>query len=265
MEVVSLNCWYGKAWDELEPYLKEKAKSTDVFLFQEVSASRFLGRVSPEGFRWDLLNKLKEVLSQYGGFYTPLVSGVGFDYKSVVDEITWGQAVFVGSHLKVISAHSICVYGEPVNFLNEDLANFPVAIQGLRLSNDEKVFNVFNFHGTHLPGDKLDTPQRLRQSQSVLDFMRRYPGIKILGGDFNLMPDTQSIKMIEDAGYRDLIKDFGVECTRSPLNIYWDSKARQLFADYMFVGGGVRVKEFRAEEVLVSDHLPLVLDFDLEN
>ena len=65
------------------------------------------------------------------------------------------------------------------------------------------------------PGHKLDTPVRLRQSKLILDFLKDKVGSKIIGGDFNLLPETRSVEMFEKAGYRNLIKEFGIKNTRN--------------------------------------------------
>ena len=48
--------------------------------------------------------------------------------------------------------------------------------------------------------------------------MKDKVGPKIIGGDFNLNPDTESIKMFEEAGYKNLIKDFKIENTRNEIS-----------------------------------------------
>jgi len=85
-----------------------------------------------------------------------------------------------------------------------------------------------------------------------------------LGGDFNLYPQTKSIKIFEEAGYRNLIKDFGVKETRN--KFAWEQfpdEEKQHFADYCFVSKNIKIIDFQVPNVLISDHNPLILDFDI--
>jgi endonuclease/exonuclease/phosphatase family metal-dependent hydrolase len=74
------------------------------------------------------------------------------------------------------------------------------------------------------------------------------------------MPDTESIRMIEQTGMRNLIADFGIATTRSELSYaQYPPDDRQHFADFAFVSPEARVVDFRVPRVNISDHLPLVL------
>ena len=116
---------------------------------------------------------------------------------------------------------------------------------------------IFNLHGLVQSNGKVDTPERLEQSQKIIECMERIPGRKILSGDFNLLPDTHSIKMLEESGLRNLIKEYGVTSTRTSLY-----KKEQRFADYMFVGENIFVKDFKILPDEVSDHNAMYLEFE---
>ncbi len=113
---------------------------------------------------------------------------------------------------------------------------------------------VCNFHGLWNGKGKTDTPERLAQSEKILAFLKSLSGDVVLMGDFNLLPDTESIKMLEDAGYKNLIKEYGITSTRT--SFYTKSEK---FADYAFVSSGVEVTSFRVLPDEVSDHAALEL------
>jgi endonuclease/exonuclease/phosphatase family metal-dependent hydrolase len=121
---------------------------------------------------------------------------------------------------------------------------------------------ICNMHGHPKPVDKLDTTDRISQSQQLIDFFAGLPGQKIIGGDFNLDPTTQSVKVFSQAGYKDLISDFGITSTRN--EVAWASYPdnKQHFADYVFVSPGVQVKNFEVPYNEVSDHLPQILEVE---
>ena len=86
--------------------------------------------------------------------------------------------------------------------------------------------------------------------------MDKAKGKKILVGDFNLLPDTKSLKILEK-GMRNLIKEFKIKDTRGEL---YEKELR--FADYALVSSDVMVLDFKVLNEKISDHLPLYLEFE---
>ena len=76
-------------------------------------------------------------------------------------------------------------------------------------------------------------------------------------GDFNLLPSTESIKMFEDFDLINLIKENNIISTRT--SFY---KKEEKFADYVFVSKGIKVNEFKVLIDEISDHSPLLIDFE---
>jgi endonuclease/exonuclease/phosphatase family metal-dependent hydrolase len=128
---------------------------------------------------------------------------------------------------------------------------------------DGKTLHVVNYHGAAFPGDKLDDPLRLAASQGLIDFMATKEGPKVLGGDFNLLPEAQSVRMFEGHGYTDHIKKNAIPTTRN--HLVWDRWPgnKQDYADFVFTSPEVAVNHFEVIENEVSDHLPLVLDIQV--
>lgn len=123
----------------------------------------------------------------------------------------------------------------------------------------DREFFVCNFHGVAKPGDKLDTPKRVAQSEGLIQFFENKPGLKIIGGDFNLLPDTKSIRLFRENGYRDLIAEYHIPTTRN--HFAWDLyPEKQLFSDYVFTSPEVKIKTFSAPNIEISDHLPLIVE-----
>ena len=120
-----------------------------------------------------------------------------------------------------------------------------------------------NFHGQSRPGDKLDTPKRIKQSKILSGILKKISGPKILCGDCNLMPKTQSIKIIERTGMVNLISKYKIKNTRN--SVSWERyNNRQHFADFTFVTPDIKVKNFKVPYTLASDHLPMVMGFKIE-
>jgi hypothetical protein len=246
MRVIFLNSWYGKVGDKYFEFIENQASKTEIFCLQEITP--------------DLFPKLEKLLPDHKGLFLTenIVEVLGFVY---------GKAVFVNKkfNLKgfgILSAYKTtpkdCGFSQP----------FDVRGNGPTL-------HINSIHGKTFPADKLDSPTRLKQSKVLIDYFKNKVGPKIIGGDFNLNPDTKSIKMFEEEGYTDLIKKFKIATTRN--HLAWEQAefqlvkqgfkyfGKQYFADYAFVSPEIKVKSFEVPYLEISDHLPLILDFDFSN
>jgi endonuclease/exonuclease/phosphatase family metal-dependent hydrolase len=124
------------------------------------------------------------------------------------------------------------------------------------VKNHGKEFLITNIHGFWKPGKKGDTKESLEQSDKILDFLKSFTGPKILCGDLNLNPETESIKKLEK-NLVNLIAEYKVSNTRSKFYT-----RNEKFADYILVSPDVKVQDFKVMNEHVSDHLPLYLSFE---
>ncbi|MBI4087705.1 MAG: endonuclease/exonuclease/phosphatase family protein [Candidatus Liptonbacteria bacterium] len=257
MKLISLNILGGKIFEPLMAFVKSVAPDTDIFCFQEVFRSSG-GPVESHGTRTNILADLVFALEGFQCYFCPVQKGV--DLENFVDfEIETGQAIFAKKSLNVGGAGEIFVYRDRNGA--ENIQTIPAAINYVQIEDRNKKPTICNFHGLAFPGDKLDTPERLRQSEKIQEFLDGMDGQKILCGDFNLMPDTESIKMI-DAKMKNLISIFNIERTRSRLSPFYGKEDFQPFADYTFASPDIKIKSFQVPDLEVSDHLPMILEFD---
>lgn len=234
MRVVFFNIWHGQLWEGLRKFLLSQSAKTDIFCFTEVDPP--------------LQSRLVDLLPGHEARYEEIIRTMYFN--ATID----GQSVFVKKGIEVKTAGKISIY----KVTPKDAG----CLQFIRLRTKGKDFWVGNLHGKARPGTKMDTPARLRQSRKIVDFFEDKGGPKIIGGDFNLMPETKSIAMFEEVGYRNLIKEFSVKNTRNEIS--WEQFDNvQYFADYCFVSAEIKVKRFEVPKVEISDHLPLILDFEI--
>lgn len=238
MRIIFLNSWFGKVGKPFFDFIKKESINADIFCFIEFS---------PE-----LFAEISDRLKDYTGF---IEKGAFLKVFGVID----CQAIFVRKKLRILSSGKINLY-----------INTPVTTgyaSYVTIGNGESVINLLNVHGKVLPGCKKDTPARIKQSNTIIEFMKGKEGLKVIGGDFNLNPDTKSVAMFEEAGYRNLIKDFGIKNTRNEIS--WKQFqngpgfVKQYFADYVFVSKDVKVTKFEVPYNEISDHLPLILDFEV--
>ncbi len=227
MKIVFLNTWNGEIKDGITEFIRNQALDTDIFCFQEVY---------PE-----MRQLARSILSDYEEFYA---------YKEISgDDFT--QATYVNKKIKVIET------GEVLDAQTD--CGLGVNI---KITFGNKIIQICNFHGCCQPGDKLDTPARLRQSIGLIEYFKDKKGLKIIGGDFNMLPDTESIRMFANNGYRDLIREFDVKTTRN--RVAWEMYPNnpQYHADYIFLSPEIRMKNFSVVNNEVSDHLPLILEIE---
>lgn len=213
--------------DELEGFLREQVLTTDVFCFQEADP-KFQKYTS-------------EILKDFALFWQE---------KLFVRDVFFEQTTFVKKSLTSL---------ENLPLMNEN-ENLGLGI-ATKIKHGGTFINVANVHGISQPPEKLDCPERIEQSKILIEHFRELEGLKIIGGDFNLEPETQSIKMFEENGYRDLIKEFGIKTTRNELS--WKNYPKRLYySDYVFVGPGIKIKNFSVPNMEISDHLPMILEFE---
>jgi endonuclease/exonuclease/phosphatase family metal-dependent hydrolase len=130
-------------------------------------------------------------------------------------------------------------------------------IQYVSFMQNGKTITVVNFHGLWNGRGKTDSDDRIAQSQKIIDFLRTCSGEVILCGDFNLLPDTRSIKMFEDFGLCNLITEYKISSTRTS-----HYTKPEKFADYVFISKGLQINDFKVLPDEVSDHAPLFIDME---
>ena len=241
MKLITVNIWGGRMVAPLTDFLKKYA-DVDMFLFQEI----FEHDKSSKPIDHPLA-QITELLTNHVGYYRRAESG-GF-----------GLATFVKRSLKVTAEGDTFVHGIKDAVVGErwwyDVGK---NLQYVTLHDSGTEYTVFNLHGLWEPTGKSDSPNRIKQSERIIEFMKKFGGNVLLGGDFNLRPDTESLKMIEqELGLKNLIKEYKITSTRTSLYTRTDEK----YADYVFVSPNMTVNEFQVLPDVVSDHAALFVDY----
>jgi len=236
MKIIFLNVWNGKQERELEEFLKNEIRTTDIFCFQET------GDVFREKF-----GALFEDFTDVNEYR------VGFKEGDIMED--YALTTYVKKPIEVIS--SDVLFCEPQTDGNAYGMGIDVAVNIMGAS-----LHIFNYHGISRPKSKLDTNERLAQSEKIAAHYEKVSGPKILGGDYNFLPSTQSYKTIKGDTYRELVMDSGIPTTRNEL--YWDRRGLDhKYSDYCFISPEIEIDSFEVPQIKVSDHLPLILDFGL--
>lgn len=178
-------------------------------------------------------------------------------YLGVGEDNEASLSIFVRKELEVKKVEDLFVYKSKNSMVGDDPSTRGIDMLHATIGAGGEIYEIYTVHGLWFPGVKIDHPETILQSRNICKFISKAKGKRILCGDFNLYPETESIMAIGRAGMRDLIKDYGVISTRSSYYKY-----EKKFADYVFVSKEVKVGNFEALQDEVSDHLPLALEFE---
>ncbi len=255
MRLVCLNTWGGKESEALESFLKGIAPTADFFCFQEVVDLSSIKKTDKTGP--DVYARLRETLPDFESSFALMFSTKTSRHAT---DVPVGNAIFWKKSFARKSGGSIFPYGT----LREKPPRVPddsglLQYETFQLPQGD--FTVANFHGI-ATWPKTDTPNRLEQSRNLVEFLSLIPGPKVLCGDFNLSPGTESIAVLS-RNFENLIERFGIAKTRSRLLYEKTPDATDKISDYAFSSPDISVAALNLPEAEVSDHLPLVLDFSL--
>lgn len=260
MKLISLNTWGGKYFEDLIDFIKAHLDA-DIFCFQEIYNTTSDVKAYKD-IRANLLSEIKNILPNFNFFFFPTLLGNDDKAEKTDFDLSYGLATFVRKSIKIEYYQSYFIYKpKSLKEVDKEFSNIATPLQVTSFHLNEKKFLIFNFHGTPYPGPKKDTPKRINQSKSIKNILNYFAGEKILVGDFNLLPETESIKLLDNVMVN-LIKKYKIERTRSRLSPFWGKEGFQKFADYTFVSKEVKVKSFEVPDVKISDHLPMILEFD---
>lgn len=240
MKLITLNTWGGRLNKPILDFIKNH-NDTDIFCFQEVNNGAFDEIVDLEEDK-NLFTHMQEILPGHIGYFSPQVDGTGHA-MFIKNDIDTGPVAF----------YSILREEEIVNMPDP----FPRIMQAVTLRS--LGVSIYNFHG--VPKDaKQDNPVRDLQTERVMEIIKNDEHPKIIVGDFNLNPDTRAIGEF-DKLFTNHIKNSDYKTTRSK---HYEKINEFPFADYIFTTPSIKVSEFKVLDDEVSDHLPLLLNFDIE-
>lgn len=241
MKIISLNTWGGRVHEKLLKFFDDN-QDVDIFCLQEIYNGANIEKMDPEFLQdaFNLYSDIKDRLPDHVGYFRPHI------------EDWYGLAIFLRKEIKIRSEGDISIY----DIEYTGAGNHPRNLHYVELENNSDVVTVANVHGLWNGKGKTDTEERILQSKKIKEFMDSVGGRKILCGDFNLLPDTESIKILED-GMKNLITEYGVDSTRTSLYT-----KPEKYADYIFTSYDIKIVDFKVLSDEVSDHSALYLEFN---
>lgn len=268
MKLETLNIWGGRIYRPLIEHVSKQAQSVDIFCFQEVYSTQSTRIFTRENTkqksshhptndtpqRANIYQELCQTLPAFQSYFYS--SQDRYDIHGPVNyDLSFGLTTFVKQTIQVEAEGNLFVYRAKNSAGGTDNATIGRNLQYVQFRRDDKQFTVANLHGLWNGQGKTDSLERIEQSRKTKAFLESVSGAKILCGDLNLLPDTQSLALLEQ-GMRNLIKEYSVTSTRS--RFYGKSNT---FADYILVSPEVIVENFNVLHEEISDHLPLLIEF----
>lgn len=259
MRIISLNTWGGRAGKEnLLSFFRKHADTTDIFCLQEIWSAPYehLEGVPAGGLALQndaiMTHGLQDICDVLPD-HLPLFRPHHGDH--------YGLVMMVKKSLPLVDEGEQWVYKERGYVADGDIGNHARNIQYVTVESGSHKTTIINFHGLWTNAGegvgKQDNPDRIVQSTKILAFIKTIQNPVVLCGDFNLLPNTKSIKLLEEGGLRNLIREYGVTSTRT--NFYTKPVK---FADYVFISSDVLLKQFGVLPDQVSDHAPLLIDIE---
>ncbi len=264
MDIMCLNGWGGKLHEKLLPYIATSAP--DILCLQEVVHSpasdkdwltyRDGDHVLPQ--RANFFRDVCTALPDHVGLYCPAAQGVLWDDDNEVPS-QWGLATFVHKSVPII--------GQVQGFVHKTYAPLGYgdhprsrSAHGVRVYDyaAKRTISVTHMHGLRDLAGKMDTPARAQQAQRFLNLSRQVSepdDLVVVCGDFNVEPDSETLRILAAAGLSELVTGRGFSSTR---NSHYKKPGR--FADYMLINDAQAVRGFDViYDPEVSDHCPLLL------
>lgn len=254
LKFISLNAWIGGVlFDEIVTFLRKE--DADVVVLQEVLEGT--DRSLP--VQYQTVTALQEQLKYpYQDFEA-----------SCIDRFPWGD---IPNGNAILSKFPIIDRGAtPLDgHLDSDRPREPFApdswpvtprtVQHVTLNTPAGEVNVFNFQGVwDLDGDNV-SPQRQKMVDALLSATADKRNV-ILAGDTNAKPTNPAMKPLEN----NLTSVFGTSLIstfnmRRKTNPGYGTAA----VDMIYTSRNLRVIEKHCPDIDVSDHLPLVATFEIE-
>lgn len=264
MEIMCLNGWGGKLHEDLLAYVQTAAPG--ILCLQEVVHSpatekewltyRDNTHILPQ--RANFFGDVSKALPDHVPIFCPAAQGVLWDEDQSIPS-QWGLATFVHKSIPIVGqvqgfvhkAYSPAGYGDHPRSRSA---------HGVRVYDEvsQRFISVTHMHGLRDMRGKMDTPERTAQAKRLLDMAQSVaePGdISVICGDFNVEPDSETLALLANAGFLELVTGRGFTSTR---NTQYKKPGR--FADYMLINDADAVQKFDVVyDPEVSDHCPLVL------
>lgn len=168
---------------------------------------------------------------------------------------------YIKSRFKMINKINVFIKYKTIKFT--DWSTWPqkqpkaVQIVDLELPHSRNL-RILNYHGIWTK-EKIGNSETLEACKKINELATEVSYPTIITGDFNLFPNTQSMKVFQDH-FISLVNKYNIQTTRPRSNEL--SHLQRNVVDFILVTPDIKVNSFKVLNSDVSDHLPLILDFE---
>mgnify|MGYP001241821215 CR=1 FL=1 len=238
MKVLQLNAWAGNLTPEIVRMLDRE--DPDIVCLQEVISVDRTAKI---------LQSLEELLEAHTFkyvYYSPLVQ-----FRYMHGHAQRGNAVL--SKYPILQQDTFWTNGgafQP-DFEYSMGWNSARGVAHCLIDAPDGPIHVVTNHGYHVREHKNGTAETLAACQQIADYCQQLEGKVVLTGDFNLVPRSDSLEVLNRT-MRNLCIEHDVQTTRNHLT------TKTEVCDYIFVNDAVTVEDFAVLDDVVSDHKALV-------
>lgn len=246
---------------EIIDFLKQQ--KPDVILLQEVMMPLESQTFSPYRSGEEIISALKNDLPYY--YFAPIYEA-SYTTKNGKKNRDFGgltqQGTLLISKYPLINEQNIFYYNlyqkhyDTTEFRSKDWCR---SLLSATLDIDGKMLKIIGVHGIWNP-TRMGDERTIGQSKAILSEALKEQIPLLIGGDFNLLPQSPSIELI-NGNFRNLSDEFGLQTTRPQFDDGLD--CGEVVVDYIFTNDKIKVNNFKTIETNISDHLPLILTFQL--
>lgn len=246
MKLVQINIWQGRLLQQILSFLSHE--QPDIVCMQEVFSCPAAVHL-PDNMM-NCLEIIQQTLGYDHVFFSPIST-----MRITDTEATFGNAIV--SRLPLEHRQTIFTGG---HYVAEHTAKSHIVnnrnLQIAELKHGGATLTLVNHHG-YWDTTPLGNATSVEKMRLVKDAVRPLPQPIIMAGDLNITAVSPAMRVF-DSFLEDLTATHNIHTTLSQLG-----KVSGVACDHILVSPGVRVRRFSVKDTLVSDHKPLVLEFDL--
>ena len=250
LKLVQVNIFAGKYWDALISFLK--AQNADFITAQEVTGGK---ENRTDDKTANLFELLKSQLRLHGVYHK--------DFDVSDDGGYMGNAVFT-KH-EIVSSKPVIL--KPFREIrheeftsHEFFPSFPRHVLDATVRVNGTTMHIMSTHGAWTAPPQ-DTDETQRQARLVANYLKLLDKPFLLAGDFNNVPESKTIGIINEVANNLMIGSDAEQTTHPKVH---KIVPRGYLVDYVFSSKEFRLKSIEAPVVTVSDHLPVIVEVELK-
>jgi len=246
MELLQLNMWQGRLAQQITELIDEQ--KPDFITAQEIYRGGDTV-LAPENM-FILYEKIAE---QYPYHSFSAVNAL----KIARGKAEMGTAIF--SQFPIVKESSLFTHGSYVDGISvgNDVHNSRT-LQSATIDVNGNELNLLTHHGHWVPNAYGDT-ESVHRMQRIADHIQALDQSTplIFAGDLNVIPESPAMRPL-DGIVRDLVASYAIKTTLSSIK-----NLGNIVCDHVMVNDKIKVNTLYTRDEIVSDHAPLILDFEL--